>query len=185
MNPLPLILLLVGGAVVWSITRTAKAVINLNYNVLRFGIYRFATDGNLVLRLRMRFTNPQNTPLHVNMLDVGAYLNSTTSRDNNGSLVVDSRGTMIASLTDTEGFIIQANNYTDKDFFINVRWADVGRYFLTNIVSIISTIVNADSINDVISVIVGRDILISGVVKAENITIPINSIVPLTDDRNS
>jgi hypothetical protein len=92
---------------------------------------------------------------------------------------------MIASLTDTQGFVIQANNYTDKDFFINVRWADVGRYFLTNIVSIISTITNAQSINDVISVIVGRDILISGVVKAENITIPVNSIVPLTDDRNS
>lgn len=185
MNPLPLILLLLGGAVVWSITRTAKAVINLNYNVLRFGIYRFATDGNLVLRLRMRFTNPQNTPLHVNMLDIGAYLNSSTSHDSNGNLVVDNRGTMIASLTDTQGFVIQANNYTDQDFFINVRWADVGRYFLTNIVSIISTITNANSINDVISVIVGRDILISGVVKAENITIPINSIVPLTDDRNS
>ena len=185
MNPLPLILLLVGGAVVWSITRTAKAVINLNYNVLRFGIYRFATDGNLVLRLRMRFTNPQNTPLHINLFDIAAYLNSSTSYDSNGNLVVNNRGTMIASLTDTQGFVIQANNYTDKDFFINVRWADVGRYFLTNIVSIISTITNAQSINDVISVIVGRDILISGVVKAENITIPVNSIVQLTDDRNS
>lgn len=185
MNPLPLILLFVGGAVLWSITRTAKAVINLNYNVLRFGIYRFATDGNLVLRLRMRFTNPQNTPLHINLFDIAAYLNSSTSYDANGNLVVNNRGTMIASLTDTQGFVIQANNYTDKDFFINVRWADVGRYFLTNIVSIISTITNAESINDVISVIVGRDILISGVVKAENITIPVNSIVQLTDDRNS
>lgn len=185
MNPVVPILLLIGGALAWSVLRTAKAVVNLNYNVTRFGIYRFASDGNLIFRLRIRFTNPQNTPLTVNMIDIGAYLDSVTSYDSAGKVVVSSRGSLIASLNDYTGFVIPALSFLDKDFLINVRWADIGRYILKNAVSIITSITNADSINNIISLIVGKPILIAGFVKAENVTINIANVVSLTDDRNS
>ena len=185
MNPFGFILLLVGGAVIWSLTKTAKAAVNLNYNVLRFGIYKFASDGNLILRLRMRFTNAQNTPLHINMIDLAAYVKSQTSTDAKGNLKVISRGTMLASYTNVQGFIIAPNNYTDQDFLINVRWADVGRYLLTNVYSIITTILNANQVSEYIAAIVGTNILVSGIVKAEGISFPVNELIQLTDDRQN
>lgn len=185
MNPVVPILLLFGGAIAWSILRTAKAVVNLNYNVLRFGIYKFATDGNLVLRIRMRFTNTQNTPLTINMMDIAAYLGSSTTTDGNGNTVVNNRGTMIASYSDFTGFVIPANYFIDKDFYINVRWADVGRYLLSNAYSIITTVLNAENLNSIIGTLVGTPVLIAGVVKAENITINIAKVVSLSDDRNN
>ena len=185
MNPAVPILLLVGGAIAWSVFRTAKAAVNLNYTILRFGIYRFATDGNLMLRLRVRFTNAQNTPLTINLFDIAAYLNSTYTYDSTGKINVQNRGDLLATLNDSTGFVINANTFTDKDFYITVRWADVGRYFLNNAVSIITTIINADSIRDVIRAVIGRNVLIYGLVKAENISIPVVNVVQLTDDTNN
>ena len=185
MNPIIPILLVFGGVLAWSMFKTAKAVVNLNYTITRFGIYRFATDGNLVFRLRVRFTNAQNTTLTVNMMDIAAYLNSTTYYDANGQLRVSNKGNLLAAYQDATPFVIQPNSFTDKDFLIPVRWADIGRYFLLNIVSIVTDILNANNISEYVSAIVGRNVLITGLIKAENVSIAVNNIVTITDDRNS
>lgn len=185
MNPIIPILLVFGGVLAWSMFKTAKAVVNLNYTVTRFGIYRFATDGNLVFRLRVRFTNAQNTTITVNLVDIAAYLNSTFAYDVNNQLQVQNRGDLLATYQDATPFVIQPNNFTDRDFLINVRWADVGRYLLSNIVTIIQNILNANNINDYVSAIIGRNVLIYGLIKAENVSVKIANVVAITDDRNS
>lgn len=184
MNPALLVGLIFGSVLAWSIYKTAKAVVNLLYTVTKFGIYRVTNDG-LALRLQIRFTNARNTTLTVNLVDLAAYLNSVTSYDNNGNLVVNSRGDLLGQYIDSTGFVIQPNNFTTKDFIINVRWADLGRLLLNNASSIIDAFTNNASLTRVVTAIVGRNVLIYGLVKAENVVVDIASVTTILDERNN
>ena len=125
------VFLILLAAVVITLFKTARAAVNLNYTMLGFGIYRVSSDG-VALRLKMRFTNAQNTPLTVNLIDLAAYLNSSTTYDSNGNLVVNSRGDLLSSYADSTGFLIAANGFTEKQFIFNLRWADLGQYLQCN-----------------------------------------------------
>lgn len=182
MNPLVPVLLLIGGAVIWSLTKTAKAAVKLNYDIIKFGIYKFASDGNMVLRVRVRFGNLTNTPLHINMINLSAYYNPTYTTQN-GKVNITSRGSLLATLNNTNRFVIAANSIEEKDFFINIRWADVAMLFVSNIADIWSIINNTSGIANIIQKIVGKPVLIRGAIKAENIVFNVEQIVTLTDER--
>lgn len=182
MNPLIPVLLLIGGAVIWSLSKTAKAAVKLNYDIVKFGIYKFASDGNMILRVRVRFGNLTNTRIHINMINLAAYYNPTYS-ESNGKLNVTSRGSLLASINTTNTFIIAANSIEEKDFFINIRWADVAMLFVNNITDIWSIINNTSGIANIIQKIVGKPVLINGQIKAENIIFKVEQIVTLTDER--
>ena len=183
MNPIPLILLVVGGALAWSVFKTAKAAINLNYNITRFGIYKFATDGAMVLRVRVQFGNLMNQPIRINMVDLAAYFNPSYQTNNDGSVKILSRGNLLATLADASGFVIPANSIDTHDFYINVRWTDIAKTLITNISNIVSIISNANGITDVMRQIVGMPVLLTGAIKAENVVFNVQQIVSLTDDR--
>lgn len=184
MNPAIPILALFGGVLAWTLIKTARAAVNLNYTMLGFGIYRVSSDG-VALRLKMRFTNAQNTTLTVNLIDLAAYLNSSTTYDSNGNLVVNSRGDLLSSYADSTGFLIAANGFTEKQFIFNLRWADLGRVLLGNAAAIINAISNQEGMNSIISSIIGHNILIYGIVKAEGVSVNICNVIPITDERNS
>ena len=183
MNPLLLVGLLVGGAVLISVLKTAKAAVNLTYNITRVGIYHFATDGAMVLRVRIRFGNLTNQPLTMNMINLAAYFNPTYTRNNDGTYNITSRGNLLATLTDTSGFQIPANSVQERDFFINVRWTDIAKTLISNISNIVSIITNSNGITDVMRQIVGYPVLLTGNIKAENVVFNVNQIVTLSDDR--
>ena len=183
MNPLLVIGLLFGVAVGVTVYKTIKTAGALNYYITRFGIYQFASDGNLVFRVRIKFTNPSETPIHFNLIDIGAYLNSQY-QEVNGKIEVLRRGNLIASLMDNQEFVIQGNGFTEKDFFINARWSDVGQYFLTNINNIIQVITGNLNVRELLSAIVGQPVLIYGNVKAEGVNIPIAQVIQLSNDVN-
>lgn len=185
MNPLLLIGLLVGGAVLISVFKTAKAATNLTYTVTRFGIYNFATDGAMVLRCRIQFGNLTNQPLTVNMVNLYAYFKPVYTTNNDGTYNIISRGNLLATLTDVTGFVIPANSIQERDFFINVRWTDVAKTLISNISNIVSIISNANGITEVMRDIVGYPILLTGNIKAENVVFNINQVISLSDDRNS
>lgn len=183
MNPLLVIGLLFGVAVGVTVFKTIKSAGALNYYISRFGVYQFASDGNLVFRVRIKFTNPTDTPIHFNLLDIGAYLNSQY-QEVNGKIEVLSRGNLIASVVDNQEFVIQANGATEKEFYINARWTDIGQYFLTNISHIIQIISGNLNVRELLAAIVGQPVLIYGNVKAEGVNIPIAQVIQLSNDVN-
>lgn len=183
MNPLLLIGLFVGGAVLISVLKTAKTAGNLNYNITRFGIYHFASDGAMTLRVRIQFGNLTNSPLTINMINLAAYFNPTYTTNNDGSVNITSRGNLLATLTDTSGFVIPANSVQERDFFISVRWTDIAKTLISNITNIVNIITNSNGITEVMQQIVGYPVLLTGSIKAENMIFNINQIVSLSDDR--
>ena len=58
MNPAISIGIVFGAVLAFSIWKTARAVVDLNYTITRFGIYSISKDG-VTLRLQVRFTNPR------------------------------------------------------------------------------------------------------------------------------
>lgn len=179
MNPFAIIGLIAAGAIVVSIVKTAKTAVSLTWNVTRFGIYHFAASGELVLRVRLRIGNSHDTPITVNFIDVSAYIDPSVSADGK----VLSRGSYLTSVMEPGGFVIEPNNVTEKEFFINVRWVDIAKYLVSNISAIIDSFNNSQSLNDVVNALLSHKFLLQGNIKAESVNIPIEQVVSLVDDR--
>lgn len=175
-------LLAVVGVVVYSIKNIINTAKNLSYKITRFGIYQLVNGGNLVFRVRIKFTNAENTPLTVQSINLAAYLNSITTTTQNGDVVVQSEGDYLATLKDDNGFVIAANADTTKDFYISVSWADLGKLLLFNVVDIINFI-NNNNFNQMLQALISKPILIKGNVKAEGFKFPITTLLNVTDDR--
>ena len=182
-----LFLLLLGiaaSAVALSFTRVAKAAINLQYRVTRFGIWKFNQNGKLVLRVRIRFTNITNTALHLNKVDLSAYINSVYTTNQDGSVKVQNQGDFLASLSVDELFVIEPNTSTEQDFFIEIKWEDLGKLLLFNVVDIINFIRN-NNFRQMANALMQKPILIDGDVKAENMKFHITQVVQVSDDSNN
>lgn len=175
-------LLAVVGVVVYSIKNIINTAKNLSYKITRFGIYQLVNGGNLVFRVRIKFTNAENTPLTVQSINLAAYLNSITTTSQNGDVIVRSEGDYLATLKDDTGFVIAANADTTKDFYISVSWADLGKLLLFNVVDIINFI-NNNNFNQMVQALMSKPILIKGNVKAEGFKFPITTLLNVTDDR--
>lgn len=181
MNPLLVIGLLFGVAVGVTVYKTVKAAKTLSFNVLRFGLYQFNNDGRLVFRARVKITNPQDTPIHINLIDVYAYLNSRTAQVNGETQIIDS-GNLIASVSDANGFTIEANGFTEKDLYINAKWSDVGKYFLNNWQDYFNIFTGAVTLRDFVNQFIGQPVLLVGNIKAEGYNIQLAEIVQLSND---
>ena len=175
-------LLAVVGVIVYSVKNIINTAKNLSYKITRLGIYQLASGGNLVFRVRIKFTNAENTPLTVQSINLAAYLNSITTTSQNGDVIVQSEGDYLATLKDDNGFVIAANADTTKDFYISVSWADLGKLLLFNVVDIINFI-NNNNFNQMLQALISKPILIKGNVKAEGFKFPITTLLTVTDDR--
>ena len=97
------------------VIRKAKAAESLRYQLTRIQLYHFASGGNIVFRVWMRFTNLENTPLVVSQMYLDFFLNFS------GSLH------RIATLnTNNVPIEIPANSSVDLPFDISVPWANLG-----------------------------------------------------------
>ena len=182
MSPILPIALIIAGAAVWSLAKTVKTAVNLDFKVLKFRIYNLVKNGNIVFRISVRITNAQNTPLHVTLIDFGGYLDPKTTTQN-GKTVITSKGTLIATLTENTPFTIAANGYTDKDFYLTASWSKIGQVIGTSILSnLLSNLLNINNNQQqtLLQQILNRQVLIDGKIKAEGFVVPYKQIVNIT-----
>lgn len=179
-HPLLWLGIIAAGVAAYSLTRTAKAALNLDYRITKFQIYNVVKDGKLVLRVQVLFTNRENTNIVVNNIDLSAYLNSIYTRAQDGTIEVQNKGDFFARLKDDNGFVIAANSDTYQDFYINVSWQDLGKMLLFNVVDIIRFIAN-NNFNEMLNVLLSKPVLVKGDVKAENIKFPITQVLNITN----
>lgn len=175
MNPAVVIGLIAIGAIAWTMLKSANTVTSLYYNVVKFGIYNFVKGNKLVFRLVVRFTNPTNTPLHINLVNLTAYLNSQFTTDNAGNVTIISRGTQIANIADNQPWIIAANNFTERQFLIECGWLNIARVLL-------GEISDNGGFDGLIDVLLGKPVLVDGVISGEGVKVPITTVIAITND---
>ena len=183
MSPLIPIALFVGGAIALSLAKTVKAAKSLGMNISRFGIYNVYKNGNIVFRVKCKIQNPDKTPLHVQSIFFGAYINSQVQQQG-GKLTVINQGDLIASLSDATAFTVAPNAVTEKEFYIEAKWLQIANLLGLNITSLISMLTGgaAQQIQNIRSRLTSLKILLSGTVTAENFTLPINQLIQISND---
>lgn len=182
MSPIIPIALFAAGAIALSLAKTVKAAKSLGLNVSRFGIYNLYKNGNLVFRVKCKIQNPEKTPLHVQSIFFGAYINSQVSNQG-GKLTVISQGDEIASLTDATAFTIQPNAVTEKEFYIEAKWLSIANLLGINLTSLISILTGGaqQQIQEIRNKLTNLKVLLSGTVTAENFTLPINQLIQISN----
>lgn len=173
MNPLITgALLLAVGALAYTFLGTAKAAVNLQYSIRKFRIYRIELT-KILFELVVRFSNPSNSPIVVQMIDLSVYVDAqytTITKDGKISYNVTNNGLRLCTMTDTKGFKINANNTTDKSFYPEITLFDV----LTASVSKVIEKIKTGAVDK------PKNVLISGYIKAEGVKIQITQVVPLS-----
>ena len=84
-----------------------------------------------------------------------------------------SKGSKLADVNDNKEFIIQPSGFTEKELYIEIKWVNILNILGTNIVS---ALISGTKIKDKF---IGQNVLISGYLKAENITLPIEKVVKI------
>lgn len=179
MNPILLVGLIAGGILLLNLKNTVTTALKLDYQILSFGIYQFIKNGKIVFRVRIRFTNTQNTPIHIQLINISAYWNATFSTDASGKVTdIQSRGTVLGTVADSNAFTINANTFTTKEFFIENTWLNLLKIFGT---SLLSTLTSSTRFFDALA---GKPLLIYGQIKAEGFSIPVQTSINLTNESN-
>lgn len=173
-KPFWILAAIAGGALAYSLLKTVKAGLSLDYKLRKFQLYQFVNGNNMIFRLTLRIVNLSDTPIHVNMIDIDAYLDPTYTEEN-GKLIVSKSGSQLGSVVDAEGFEIPANAYIDKEIFIECRWINLLAILTSTVLDIIN---NEES---AIQYFLNKKILISGIVKAEGYQIPVQNIIAVTN----
>lgn len=183
MKPIVPILLFVGGAIALTVAKTIKAAKELAFKMSKFSIYNLYKNGNLVFRAVIKINNPNNTPLHVQNIDFGAYINAKV-QDNGGKISVIDQGKLLCSLTDTVPFTVAAGAQTQKELFIEAKWTTIADFFGINFSSLVSIFTGGlqAKIQEVRDKLLKLNILISGTVSAEDFTLPINQLIQITNN---
>lgn len=156
------------GVIAYSLTNTVKSAGLLDYKIEKFQIYNFVKNGKITLRCLLRIINPTDTQIKVNFITLSAFFKPTIS-DNK----VVSKGSKLADVNDNQVFYIKPNNFTDKELFIEIKWINVLSVLGS---SIVSALMSGDKIKDKF---IGQNVLISGTIKAENITLPVEKVVKI------
>lgn len=165
-------LLLTVGALAYTFLGTAKAAVNLQYSIRKFRFYQIKLT-KMIFELVVRFSNPSNSPIAVQMIDLSVYVDAqytTITKDGKTSYNVTNPGLRLCTMTDTKGFSIAANNTTDKSFYPEITILDILNATLSKV---IEKIKNG-------SVDRPKNVLISGYVKAEGVKINITQVVPFS-----
>lgn len=173
MNPLAVgAILLTVGALAYTFLGTAKAAIDLRYSIQKFRFYQIKLT-KMIFELVVRFSNPSNSPIAVQMVDLAVYVDAKyTTETKNGKTTynVSSNGLRLCQMTDTKGFKIAANNTTDKSFYPEITLLDILNATLSKVIEKIKN----GSVDRPINV------LISGYIKAEGVKINITQVVPFS-----
>lgn len=177
MSPLFLVAVAGAAALALSASKTINTALKLDYRILKFQIYNFVKNGKIVFRLRLRFINPNDRQINIQFLNIAAYWGAKFTKENDKIVSVESNGTHLTSIEDNNGFIIQANSTTDKDFYLETKWVNILKILGTGILNIIT---NNLTVNDFI----GRPVLIKGTIKAEGFQIPVLTDVTITNADN-
>lgn len=175
MNPLGIILLGTAGVLAYNLFSTAKAAIKLDYRILKFQIYNFASGGNMVFRCRIRFVNNQNADLHIKKVSFAAYYGAKFTETDGKITSISSKGTRLASCDDTESFVIPALSNFEKDFFIESKWSNL--LYIVGL-SIVNYFINDENL---VENLVGKPILLDGSINAEGVTIDLKSSIKITE----
>lgn len=181
MSPFGIFAIVAGGALLLSAAKTIKTALNIDYKILGFGIYNFIKGSNIIFRLRMRFFNPNDRRINVQYINIAAFWGATYETAASGKITnVISKGTELTRVTDTNGFVIDANSYTDVVLFLETSWLN-----LLKIIggSALNIIIGGNDFN--LRDFLGKAILIEGTVKAEGVKVNILTDCVLIDDRNN
>ncbi len=162
MNPFMIVALVAGGALLYTLTKTAKAALKLEYRIKSVQIRRFKLTQPILLRFNIEFINSEQSKITINKIFLNCDLkfsdNQTKQR--------------LTTLNVTTPIVIDANtsNWITKYFDIEVRWRDLGSVILKTLTSIISGN----------GVKFPKSCEIKGTITAENIKIPVDQTVAFT-----
>lgn len=171
MNPFVVIGILGIGALALSLWKTAKAAVNLTYNIEKFRIYNISLK-KIVFELVAKFANPQNTPLHIQMVNLTAYVDAQyTTTTANGKTVynVQNVGLPLCTATDNKAFVIEPNGFTTHSFYPEISLLNI----LTGALSKVVEKIRTGSVDR------PRNVLIKGFIKAEGVKIDVLTVIPL------
>ena len=101
-----------------------------------------------------------------------AYVGSKTVTQN-GNLVVKEKGTLLANAQLNKAFVINPNGSTEATLYVNCPWLNIGKYLG---LSILNLLTNNQRLSELARQIYNEPFLLSGYIRAENITIPFNFI---------
>lgn len=173
MNPLAVgAILLTIGALAYTFLGIAKAAIDLRYSIQKFRFYQIKLT-KMIFELVVRFSNPSNNPIVVQMIDLAVYVDAQyTTINNNGKISynITNSGLRLCQINDTKGFRIAANKITDKSFYPEITILDIVNATLSKIIEKIRTG----------SVDRPKNVLIAGYIKAEGVNINIVQVVPFS-----
>ena len=148
-----------GAAYAIYLIRKGRAVQSLRYQLTKIQLYQFASDGNLVFRVWMDFTNLENTPLHVDQLYLDVFLNFS--------------GTYHRIATLNAGNIeIPANSTVSRSFDVRVPWANLG----VATALVLKGLLTGNGANW------PTEAKIDGQIKALGVTIPVQTTIPFSVD---
>lgn len=173
-RPFLLLGLILGGGLIYSLLKTVKAGVNLDYKLRKFQLYQFVKGNMLVFKLTMRIINPNPTEIHVNMIDLDCYYQPDYIEENT-EIKVNKKGSLIGSVVDVDGFTIPADNFIDKEIFFECKWLDIAKILTTAVIEIIQNREN------VLQYFLNKSMLIDGFVKAENFKISVTNVISVTD----
>ena len=173
-RPFLILAAIAGGAIIYSIVRTVKAGLQLDVKLRKFQLYQFVKDNMMVFRVTLRLLNPNNTTLHVQMIDIDAFLDPVFVEEN-GTLKVSNKGKSLGTCVDTKGFDIPANDLKDVELFVECRWIDLLAILTTSVIEILQNEENA------LNYFINKKVLLSGFIKAEGVQISFQNIIAVTE----
>lgn len=159
MNPLVLLAIAGGAALITSLIRKAKAANNLKYDLKKIQIYKL-TVSDLILRVWIDFTNLENTQLVVQQIYLDIYLDFGTAEKPDIQ--------RIGTLNTNAEIIIPALQTVSKSFDITVSYFNL----LGTALQMFKSKFSGGAVN------FPKKATVKGQIKALNITIPINYEVP-------
>jgi hypothetical protein len=168
MNPFALLAIGAGVILAINLSKTVKTATQLDYKIEKLQIYNLIKNSKITLRCILKIINPSDTQIKVNFISLNAYFKPTIS-DNK----IVSKGSKLADVNDNKEFIIQPSGFTEKELYIEIKWVNILNILGTNIVS---ALISGTKIKDKF---IGQNVLISGYLKAENITLPIEKVVKI------
>lgn len=157
-------LALIAGAVAIAYASTIKKVVDaatsLRYQLTRIQIYRLKLTEPIVFRVWVEFTNLEKIELIIQQIYIDFFLNFGTTEAPNLQ--------RIATLNPNDYVIIPAYKTEEVAFDIKVKWVNLA----VNAVQMFKGYLDGSGVN------LPNSCLIDGVVKTENISIPVQEEIP-------
>lgn len=157
-------LVLIGGAVAIAYASTLKKVVDaastMRYQLTRIQIYRLKLTEPIIFRVWVEFTNLEKIELIIQQIYIDLFLNFGSAEEPNL--------TRIATLNPNDYVIIPAYSTQELAFDIQVRWVNLA----VNAYQMFKGLLDGSGVK------FPNTAVVDGVVKTENISIPIEKEIP-------